>query len=108
MHNICTSYEAYAVYCNYTQTWNNGGSRPAVWYYHAGKRSIYTGICQICWKMNWRSRRSSKWEKKRKDFLNDWYPGLAKTRDNIVSGMDSIFMDFPGLMMIFMKNWKKF
>lgn len=43
----------------------------------------------------------------KKGFFRRLVSGLTKTRDNIVSGMDSIFMDFPGLMTIFMKNWKK-
>ena len=43
----------------------------------------------------------------KKGFFKRLVSGLIKTRDNIVSGMDSIFMDFPRLMMTFMKNWKK-
>ena len=43
----------------------------------------------------------------KKGFFRRLVSGLTKTRDNIVSGMDSIFHGFPGLMTIFMKNWKK-
>ena len=39
----------------------------------------------------------------KKGFFRRLVSGLTKTRDNIVSGMDSIF---HGLT-IFMKNWKK-
>ena len=39
----------------------------------------------------------------KKGFFKRLVSGLTKTRDNIVSGMDSI----PRLMMTFMKNWKK-
>ncbi len=45
--------------------------------------------------------------RRKKGFFRRLVSGLTKTRDNIVSGMDSIFMDFPVLMKIFMKNWKK-
>ena len=40
----------------------------------------------------------------KKGFFKRLVSGLTKTRDNIVSGMDSIF---NGFMMTFMKNWKK-
>ena len=43
----------------------------------------------------------------KKGFFKRLVSGLTKTRDNIVSGMDSISMDFQRLMMTFMKNWKK-
>ncbi len=98
----------YAVHCHYPQTWNNGSSRPAVWYYHAGKRSIYTGICRICWKMNWISRREEAENgRRKKDFLNDLYPVLQRQEIILYQEWTVSFMDFPGLMMTFMKNWKK-
>ena len=47
-------------------------------------------------------------EEKKGGFFRRLVAGLTKTRDNIVSGMDSIFQRiYHILMMIFMKNWKK-
>ena len=44
----------------------------------------------------------------KKGFFKRLVSGLTKTRDNIVSGSGQyFFMDFPRLMMTFMKNWKK-
>lgn len=43
----------------------------------------------------------------KKGFFRRLVSGLTKTRDNIVSGMDSIFHGFSRIMTIFMKNWKK-
>ena len=43
----------------------------------------------------------------KKGFFRRLVSGLTKTRDNIVSGMDSIFTDFPRLMKTSMRNWKK-
>ena len=43
---------------------------------------------------------SDKWSgiwKKRKAFLNGWLKGLTKTRNNIVSGIDSIFSGFSSI-----------
>ena len=42
-------------------------------------------------------------EKKKKAFKR-LVSGLTKTRDNIVSGFDSILADFPISMTIFMRN----
>ena len=36
----------------------------------------------------------------KKGFWGRLVEGLSKTRDNIVSGIDSIFRDFPALTMI--------
>ncbi len=45
----------------------------------------------------------------KKGFFKRLVSGLAKTRDNIVAGFDSIFsVVFPALMKIFMKSWKRF
>lgn len=44
----------------------------------------------------------------KKGFFKRLVSGLTKTRDNIVSGFDSIFSGFSLLMMIFTRNWKKF
>ena len=41
----------------------------------------------------------------KKGFFSRLVEGLTKTRNNIMSGFD--FPDFPILMKIFMKNWKK-
>ena len=41
-------------------------------------------------------------------FFKRLVSGLTKTRNNIVSGIDSIFTDLPILTKIFMKSWKKF
>lgn len=43
----------------------------------------------------------------KKGFFRRLVSGLTKTRDNIVSGMDSIFTDFPKLMRTFMRSWKR-
>ena len=44
----------------------------------------------------------------KKGFWSRLVSGLSKTRDNIVSGIDSIFSGFSSIMMIFMKKLKKF
>ena len=46
-------------------------------------------------------------QKESMGFFKRLVSGLGKTRDNIVSGIDSIFSGFPILTMIFMRNWKK-
>ena len=44
----------------------------------------------------------------KKGFFRRLVDGLTKTRDNIVSGMDSIFNGFTHILMrTFMKNWRK-
>lgn len=40
-------------------------------------------------------------------FFKKLISGLTKTRDNVVSGLNSIFTDSARLMMISMRNWKK-
>ena len=42
--------------------------------------------------------------KEKKGFFKRLVSGLTKTRDNIVSGFDSIFSGFPISMTIFMRN----
>ncbi len=42
--------------------------------------------------------------KEKKGFFKRLVSGLTKTRDNIVSGFDSILADFPISMTIFMRN----
>ena len=42
------------------------------------------------------------------DFFKRLVSGLSKTRDNIVSGMDSIFNGFSKIDDDFMKSWKKY
>jgi len=44
----------------------------------------------------------------KKGFFSRLVEGLTKTRNNIVSGIDSIFTVFLKLMMNFTRNWKKF
>ena len=44
----------------------------------------------------------------KKGFFKRLVEGLTKTRDNIVSGIDSILMDFQTSTMTFMKNSKRF
>lgn len=46
-------------------------------------------------------------EEEKKGFWGRLVSGLSKTRDNIVSGMDSIFNGFPILMRSFMRSWRK-
>lgn len=41
-------------------------------------------------------------------FFEKLVAGLGKTRDNIVSGMDSIFHGSPVSMMTFTRSWKRF
>ena len=48
------------------------------------------------------------WLKKKRVFLNELVSGLTKTRDNIVSGFDSIFSGFSHIDDDFTRNWKKF
>ena len=43
----------------------------------------------------------------KKGFFKRLVSGLAKTRDNIVAGFDSIFSGFPVLTRISMRNWRK-
>ena len=43
----------------------------------------------------------------KKGFFRRLVDGLTKTRDNIVSGMDSIFNGFTHIDEDFMKNWRK-
>lgn len=43
----------------------------------------------------------------KKGFFGRLVEGLTKTRNNIVSGIDSIFSGFPLLMTISMKRSKK-
>ncbi len=49
-------------------------------------------------------------EEKKGGFFKRLVAGLGKTRDNIVSGMDSIFSGFSHIngKKTCMKNWKKF
>ena len=44
----------------------------------------------------------------KKGFFRRLVSGLTKTRQNIVSGLDSLFHGFSVLMKSFMRNWKKF
>lgn len=44
----------------------------------------------------------------KKGFFSRLVEGLTKTRNNIVSGIDSVFHGFLKLMMSFTRNWKKF
>ena len=46
-------------------------------------------------------------KEKKPGFFKRLVSGLTKTRDNIVSGIDSLFSGFHILMMISMKNLKK-
>lgn len=46
-------------------------------------------------------------EEKKKGFFSRLVEGLNKTRENIVSGMDSISVVSLLLMRIFMRNWRR-
>lgn len=46
-------------------------------------------------------------EKEKKGFFQKLVSGLTKTRDNIVSGIDSIFSGFSHIDEDSTKNWKK-
>lgn len=46
-------------------------------------------------------------EEKKKGFFSRLVEGLTKTRENIVSGMDSSFLASPRLMMISTRSLKR-
>lgn len=75
-------------------------------YYHAGK-GVSTLVPSIWWRISLPSNRRVSWQKKRKVFKR-LVSGLAKTRDNIVAGFDSIFSGFSSIDEDFMKSWKRF
>ena len=62
------------------------------------EKGVSTLVPSIWWRISLPSnRRSFTWQKKRKVFFKRLVSGLAKTRDNIVAGFDSIFSGFSSI-----------
>ena len=84
------------IYRHHSQKRNDDGSRQALWNHHAGKRNFHTGICRSAGGRSdlMSEKKEGEHMEEKKGFFRRLVSGLTKTRDNIVSGMDSIFHGF--------------